>query len=172
MYPYRQQIGLSHSFLIIKAPHLSARWRHHKLFVIAVICDPVNINVETLDTPVLWLRVWTIGVVGRVGNSTGIKCLVELQWCPWYTDVIMLGFGLHKWAVGFFAQVKFCTQCWFCWWPWWEKHENGWSEDGSAVNQTQVHFHDRSNLLSPLPVLCLLHQSREGSFLSHEARQD
>lgn len=60
MYPYLQQIRQPHSFLIIKAPHLSIRWWHHKLFVVAVICDPDNIDVETLDTLVLWLRVWRI----------------------------------------------------------------------------------------------------------------
>lgn len=96
MYPYPQQIGLSHSFLIIKAPHLSFCWWHHKLFVVVVICDPDNINVETPDTLVgeglenWWWWWWGRGVI----KSSGIKCLARLQRCPWFMDVIC-GIELH-----------------------------------------------------------------------------
>lgn len=40
-----------------------------------------------------------------------------------------------------------------------------------VVNKAQVHFHDIRNYPFCLSVI-FLHQSREGSFLSHEARQD
>jgi len=105
MYPYPQQIGRSQSFLIIQVPHLSSCWWHHKLFVAALIYDLDIINVETLDTLVLWLRVWRISC-GWCGESNQLELNVQ----PTFKDVLELWATVwchtefyfnkaHKWTV-------------------------------------------------------------------------